>query len=92
MTSALDTACHHGHFALVEKLVDTYSAAFTPLRRSRSWIILAPRLARQNGCGPPDASQCLVYEDLEYFRRHVGLGAADVLSLPGATRSTGCLS
>ena len=32
-TSALDTACHHGHFALVEKLVDTYGASVhTPLR------------------------------------------------------------
>ena len=65
MTSALDTACHHGHFALVEKLVDTYGArVHTPLRTT---------IEDHTSCRPSKMLvdlltpvQWLVYENLEY--------------------------
>jgi len=64
-TSALDTACHHGHFALVEKLVDTYGASVhTPLRTtiedhtsSRPSKMVVDLLT---------SVQWLVYENLEF--------------------------
>ena len=65
MTSALDTACHHGHFALVERLVDTYGArVHTPLRTT---------IEDHTSCRPSKMLvdlltpvQWLVYENLEY--------------------------
>jgi ankyrin repeat protein len=64
-TSALDTACHHGHFALVERLVDTYGArVHTPLRTT---------IEDHTSCRPSKMLvdlltpvQWLVYENLEY--------------------------
>ena len=64
-TSALDTACHHGHFALVERLVDTYGArVHTPLRAT---------IEDHTRCRPSKMVvdlltpvQWLVYENLEF--------------------------
>ena len=64
-TSALDTACHCGHFALVERLVDTYGArVHTPLRAT---------IEDHTRCRPSKMLvdlltpvQWLVYENLEY--------------------------
>ena len=65
MTSALDTACHHGHFALVEKLVDTYGArVHTPLRTTIVDHSYGSRKSLVNLLTPV---QWLIYYDLEYF-------------------------
>ena len=69
MTSALDTACHHGHFALVEKLVDTYGArVHTPLRATIvDHSCITSYGSREMLVDLPTPVQCLIYEDLEYF-------------------------